>query len=99
MSIAGSILITLGIALALIGMIGLFRFRHFYARILITSNIDAAGMLLLMIGAALQSPDAAFALKIAIIAILSLITSPLSAHAVLRSARSSGYRMKPGEKL
>jgi len=98
MSIAGNILIIAGIVMALIGMIGLFRFRHFYARVLITSNIDAAGMLLLMIGAAMQSPDAAFALKIAIIAVLSLITSPLSSHAVLRSARASGYRMKSGEK-
>lgn len=99
MQIAGSVLIVLGMVFALFGMAGLFRFRHFYARVLITSNIDAAGMLLMMIGAALQSPTAAFGLKIAIIAILSLITSPLSSHAVLRSARASGYRMKPGEKV
>ena len=78
MSIAGKHPHHRGIVLALFGMIGLFRFRHFYARVLITSNIDAAGMLLMMIGAAMQSPNAAFALKIAIIAVLSLITSPLS---------------------
>ena len=48
-------------------MIGLFRFRHFYSRILITSNIDAAGMILLLIGAALQSPNAAFAVKVGIV--------------------------------
>ncbi|MDD5018676.1 MAG: monovalent cation/H(+) antiporter subunit G [Eubacteriales bacterium] len=99
MSIAGIILVFCGIAFALFGMIGLFRFRHFYARILITSNIDAAGMLLLMIGVALQSPDAAFAVKVAVIGVLSLITSPLCSHAILRSARDSGYRIKPGEKI
>ncbi len=97
MSLAGDILLIAGILFALIGMIGLFRFRHFYSRILITSNIDAAGMLLLLIGAALQSPSAAFAVKIGIVGLLSLITSPLSSHAILRSARDSGYRMKPGE--
>lgn len=98
MSIAGNILLIAGILFALIGMIGLFRFSHFYSRILITSNIDAAGMLLLLIGVALQSPSAAFAVKVGIVGLLSLITSPLSSHAILKSARDSGYRMKPGEK-
>lgn len=98
MSIAGNILMIAGVLFALFGMIGLYRFQHFYSRILVTSNIDAAGMLLLLIGVALQSPNAAFALKIGIVGLLSLITSPLSSHAILRSARDSGYRMKPGEK-
>ena len=98
MSLAGDILLVAGILFALIGMIGLYRFRHFYSRILITSNIDAAGMMLLLIGVALQSPNAAFAVKVGIVGILSLITSPLSSHAILRSARDSGYRMKPGDK-
>lgn len=98
MKIAGNILMIAGILFALFGMIGLFRFRHFYSRILVTSNIDAAGILLLLIGVALQSPNTAFALKIGIVGLLSLITSPLSSHAILRSARDSGYRMKPGEK-
>lgn len=98
MKIAGNILMIAGILFALFGMIGLFRFRHFYSRILVTSNIDAAGMLLLLIGVAFQSPNTAFALKIGIVGLLSLITSPLSSHAILRSARDSGYRMKPGEK-
>ena len=99
MRIAGSILIAAGLIFALVGTTGLFRFRHFYARSLITSNVDAACLLLLMTGAALLSPSAAFAVKIAVIAVLSLVTSPISAHAVLRSARQSGYRVKPGEKI
>ena len=98
MKIISFILMAGGLLFSLFGMIGLFRFRHFYSRILITSNIDAAGMLLLLIGVALQSPDTAFALKIGIVALLSLITSPLSSHAILYSARESGYRMKPGGK-
>ena len=99
MIIAGMILVFCGLAFALMGMIGLFRFRHFYARILITSNIDAAGMMLLLLGIALQSPNAAFAVKVAIIGVLSLITSPLCSHAIMRSARDSGYRIKQGEKI
>ncbi len=98
MRIASSILMISGMIFALFGMIGLFRFRHFYSRILITSNIDAVGMLLLLVGVALNSPSPAFAIKVAIVGVISLITSPLASHAILRSARDSGYRMKPGEK-
>lgn len=99
MKTVSGILMIAGLLFALFGMVGLFRFRHFYARILVTSNIDAAGMLLLMLGIMVQSPNTAFALKIVIITVLSLITSPLSSHAILRSARDSGYRIKPGEKI
>lgn len=97
MTIAAEIVIAAGLAFALFGMIGLFRFRSFYARILITSNIDSAGMIVMMIGGMLHSPTPAFALKIGIIAVLALVTGPLSTHAILRSARFSGYKLKLGE--
>lgn len=97
MTVLSNIFFAAGILFAFFGMVGLFRFKHFYARILITSNIDSAGMLLMMIGGVLCSPSAAFAFKIVIIAVLILITGPLSTHAILRSARNSGYGIKPGE--
>lgn len=99
MTIAGKILIAAGFIFAAVGMVGLFRFRNFYARILTTSNIDSAGMILMMIGGMLHSPTPAFALKIGIIAVLALITGPLSTHAILRSARISGYKLKLGEPI
>ncbi len=99
MTIAGKILIAAGLLFATFGMIGLFRFRSFYARVLITSNVDSAGMILMMIGGMLHSPTPAFALKIGIIAVLALITGPLSTHAILRSARFSGYKLKLGERV
>lgn len=97
MGIAGGALIIAGLLFALLGMVGLFRFRHFYYRVLVTSNIDSAGMLLFGVGVALLSPDGAFALKVVIIAVLALITTPLSTHAILRSARDTGYRIKQEE--
>lgn len=98
MGITGSAIVAAGLLFSLLGMIGLFAFKNFYYRILITSNIDSAGMLLITVGAILQSPDAEFGLKVAVIAVLALITSPLSTHAILRSARDSGFRIRQ-EKL
>ena len=89
MMIAGKVLIATSLVLAMFGMVGLFRFRSFYARVLITSNIDSAGMILMMIGGMLHSPTPAFALKICIIAALALITGrfqPMQSFEVRASA-------------
>ena len=94
METASGILMVAGLLFALLGVTALYRFSNFYFRVLMTSNIDAAGMVLLAAGIAMQSPTLAFGLKIVIIAVFSLITGPLSTHAILRSARDTGYRIK-----
>ena len=88
------ILIGLGLLFAAVGVLGLFRFKVFYMRLLVSANVDTVGMLLMLTGAMVASPNAAFVLKIALIIVLSLITTPLSNHATARSAYASGYRTK-----
>jgi multicomponent Na+:H+ antiporter subunit G len=87
------VLIGLGLLFALFGVLGLFRFKVFYMRILVSSNIDTVGMLLMLSGAMVGSPNIGVALKILLIIILSMITTPLSSHATVRSAYASGYRI------
>lgn len=86
-------LIGIGLLFACFGVLGLFRFKVFYMRILVSSNIDTVGMLFMLSGAMVASPSIAFALKIFLIIVLSMITTPLSNHATVRSAYSSGYRI------
>jgi len=88
------VLVGLGLLFACFGVLGLFRFKVFYLRILVSSNIDTVGMLLMLVGAMVASPTIGFALKILLIIILSLITTPLSSHATARSAYLSGYRIR-----
>jgi len=88
------VLIGLGLLASAFGILGLFRFKVFYMRILVSANIDTVGMLLMLSGAMLASPSIAFALKILLIIVLSMITTPLSSHATARSAYTSGYRIK-----
>ena len=87
-------LIIIGLIFAIFGMIGLFRFKYFYMRILVSGNIDTVGMIFMLSGAMVASPNLGFALKILLIIVLSLITTPLSSHATARSAYMSGYRIK-----
>ena len=99
MNAIGGGIMALGLMAVTAGMIGMFRFRQFYARVLISSNIDGAGALLILTGITLRSPDIAFALKVVVIAVLLLVTSPMATHAILRSARGCGLRMKSDETL
>jgi len=88
------ILIGVGLLFASFGVLGLFRFKVFYMRILVSGNIDTVGMIFMLSGAMVASPNMGFTLKVLLIMILSLITNPLSTHATARSAYLSGYRIK-----
>ena len=92
--IAGA-LIVLGLLFAAVGVFGLFKFKVFYMRLLVSANVDTVGMLLMLSGACVMAPNTAFLFKILLIIVLSLITTPLSNHATARSAYTSGYRTKP----
>lgn len=87
-----NILVVIGIIFTSIGILGLFRFKSFYLRLLASANADTVGMLFIFIGMLFVAPNKEFAFKLLIIIGLSVITTPLSTHAIARSAYISGYR-------
>lgn len=93
-TIISYVFIGLGLLMAALGVLGLFRFPVIYLRLLVSSNIDVVGMSLMMFGMMIASPSPLFAGKILLVCALSLITSPLSSHAIAASAYESGYRAK-----
>lgn len=84
------LLITIALIFMALGVIGLFRFKDFYSRILISAKIETVGFLTIMIGLAILSGFSYAALKIMLITLLVMITNPLSTHAIARSAFLSG---------
>lgn len=84
------------IAFALIfmffGILGIFRFKDFYSRILISSKVETVGFLTMMIAMILRAGWSYASLKILLISVIAIITNPLSTHAVARSAYMSGYK-------
>jgi len=97
-SVAGHILIYLGIFFVMAGTLGLFRYRNFYARILLSSQIDTVGFLTLMAGVIIRSGFNFFSAKILLICLLGLIISPLNTHVIARSAYRSGYKLEKDDK-
>ena len=86
MVIAANIVIVAGIIFMLFGIIGLFRFKDFYPRILVTSKIDTVGAITLIIGLIIKHGLSFFSLKLVIIIVLLLLLNPLSGHIIARSA-------------
>ena len=85
------LLITIALIFMALGIIGLFRFKDFYSRILISSKIETVGFLTIMIGFMILSGLTYAAMKIFLITLMVMITNPLSTHAIARSAFLSGY--------
>ena len=84
----------IGLVFISFAILSLYRFDVFYMRILTSGNADTVGMLFMLTGAICYAESAATMLKIFIIIIISLVTSPLSSHATAWSAYYSGMRYK-----
>jgi multicomponent Na+:H+ antiporter subunit G len=93
------LLIVIALIFMTLGVIGLFRFKDFYSRILISSKIETVGFLTIMIGFIILSGLSYAAMKILLITILVMITNPLSTHAIARSAFLSGYTINQETQL
>ena len=75
----------------LFGIIGLFKFKDFYIRILVASKIDTVGFLTFIIGVGFIHGFSFFTAKLVLIGVIMLLLNPLVAHVVARSAYSHGH--------
>ncbi len=91
----GQAVIALGLAIILFGVYAVLRLDSFYARMVVTSKVEAMGFLTLTLGAMLLSRDGAVSAKLLIILLFELLTVSVSAHAIARSAWKSGYHLPP----
>ena len=97
MRIAGEILIILGLVFMSFGVIGLFKFRRFYPRILIVAKIDTVGTMTVLLGVALRHGFSFFTLRVLLILGLILIINPMVTYIVARFAYLSGYKPESDE--
>ena len=86
------VLIVSGSFFAIVGAVGIYRFPDFWARLHAASISDSAGMILLMIGMALQAGLTLITVKLIIIGVFLFITGPTTTHAVANAALVSGLR-------
>ncbi|GEK90685.1 monovalent cation/H(+) antiporter subunit G [Alkalibacterium kapii] len=93
-TLAGNIIIIIGLVFMTLGVLGIYRFNDYFSRILITSKVDTVGFLTIMVGFIIKHGLDFFSGKIVLIVALYMITNPIATHAITRSAHISGYRIK-----
>ena len=85
--------ILLGLLITGFGVYAVLRLDGFYARVVVTSKVEAMGFVTVVLGALFVTGLTPAALKVLSILLFELLTVSVSAHAVARSAWKSGYRI------
>jgi len=96
--IIGSILLFIGLGFQLFGIYGLFKYEHFYVRLSLSSLIDSAGFITIIIGLMIYKGWDFSTLKLGFILVLMLLLNPLSNHILGRGAYLSNYHPERGSK-
>ncbi len=81
-----------GSAFVVIGAFGMWRLPDFYSRLHPAGLTDTMGAGLILLGLLLQSEAFMVGIKLLIIAVFLLFTSPTSSHATARAAMAAGLR-------
>lgn len=97
LDIIGNVIISIGLVFLAFGLLGIFRFRNFYSRILVAAKIDTVAFITIMVGVIFKQGLTAFSLRILLILLIMLIINPLVTHIITRSAFLSGYKVKKEE--
>lgn len=95
--IVGIIVMLLGLVFMVFGTLSLFRFKHFYSRILHTSLIDTSGLMTMIIGMMIYKGWSFFSLKLGSLLFIILLLNPVGTHFITKSAYLSGYHIKKGD--
>ncbi|MCL2226563.1 MAG: monovalent cation/H(+) antiporter subunit G [Oscillospiraceae bacterium] len=89
MELIGNIVTIIGLAVMLTGVVGLYKFKDFYLRLLVLAKIDTVGAITFMIGIIIRHGFSSFSLKVLLIMVLFIILNPLTAHILARAAYQS----------
>ena len=85
-------LILLGSFLTIVSAFGMLRFPNFWARLHAASVADSGGVVLLLLGMAIQAGLTLIAVKLIFILVFLLITGPTASHAIANAALVSGLK-------
>lgn len=89
--LSGALIISGALAI-IVGMLGVFRMPDFFTRLHAASIIDTMGTMFVIAGLMLYSGVNLVSLKLFLILIFILITTPAAAHALAKSALHGGVK-------
>ena len=90
-SVAG-LIVVIGTVIIIIGLIGVFRMPDFFTRLHAASVVDTMGTMLISVGLMLYAGLNLISIKLLLIMMFILITTPAAAHALAKSALHGNLR-------
>jgi len=93
-NIISAVFVMSGVIAILIGLLGVFRMPDFFTKLHAASIIDTMGTMLIVVGLMLFSGFNLISVKLLLILIFILITTPAAAHALAKSALHGGLKPK-----
>lgn len=79
-------LVLIGSLIVIVGLVGVYRMPDFYTRLHAASVIDTLGAMLILLGLLLIAGISPVSVKLILILLFILITTPAAAHALAKSA-------------
>jgi multicomponent Na+:H+ antiporter subunit G len=93
--VAAAVLLLSGVALSILGGLGINRFPDVFARMHAATKPVTLGLALVLVGAALLKTDLPSIVKLLLAASLQFITAPVAAHMIGRAAYRAGTELSP----
>ena len=93
MELISALVMLVGAIFTLIATVGLHRFDDVFARMHAAGKASTLGLLLIVLGVALRLTDVGDLMKLAVVAILAVITIPAGVHVIARAAWRSGTEL------
>lgn len=91
LDVLASVLLLGGVALTLLAGIGMLRFPDVLTRMHAQTKPAVLGLLLVLAGTALAVDDAGLLATLALVAVFQVLTAPVGAHMIGRSAYHAGH--------
>lgn len=101
LDISSWILLAAGGLVLLTGAVGMIRFPDFFTRLHASSVIDTLGCMLVVLGLVLQAGFSIVTIKLILIVVFILFTSPTATHALAKASLHGHMKPlldKPGDK-
>lgn len=92
LSAISGLLLLAGALFVLIGAVGALRLPDFFTRLHAASVIDTLGTMLIVAGLILQAGFSSAAIKLILILLFILFTTPTAAHALAKASLHGGLR-------
>ncbi|MBS4538356.1 monovalent cation/H(+) antiporter subunit G [Clostridium sp. D2Q-11] len=81
------------------GLIGIYRFKNMYARLLVSSKIDTVAFITIIFALIFEAGLSPISIRLIIILIFILLTGPVSSHIITRSAYLNGIPLKDDDEI